>query len=342
MASPTMQDIADAAGVAQSTVSRVLNGGSGPIGVAEETRRRVRAIADELGYRPHPFARALRGAPSMLLGAVVRSFSDPFFAEAIHAVSIEAKRQGYSLVLGHAAHGSAHELSVVLEVRQCDAIVVLGDLGDAPQLLEDLRRLQVRVVALWHGASLEGFPSVGVDNRAGTDAVLRHLIGLGHERIAFVGPELLGDVRERQAAYEEALNRAGIAVPSGYVDHVANTIAGAEQAFARLWALPQRPTAIVAATDLLAISLLHSAHRRGLSIPGQLSIAGFDDIPFAAAAVPGLTTVRMPVAEIVAAAVGLAVGSEASEVGGDRRSERVVFEPQLVVRGSTAAPALNV
>ena len=97
-----MKDIAEAAGVAQSTVSRILNDAPVSIRVSDETRTRVRAIAEELGYRPHPFARALRGAPTMLLGAVVRDITDPFFAGAIEALSLQAKAHGYSVVLGHA------------------------------------------------------------------------------------------------------------------------------------------------------------------------------------------------------------------------------------------------
>src|SRR5579863_6382306 len=179
----TMKDIATAAGVAQSTVSRILNDAPVLIAVSDETRKRVQAIAIELGYRPHPFARALRGAPSMLLGAVVRDITDPFFAEAIEALSIEAKERGYSVVLGH-ARAKADEalaLTAVLEARHCDAIVLLGDFRGERRLVEDLRSAQVRVVGLWHGLERgRPFPTVGVDNRAGIRAALDHLVAYGH------------------------------------------------------------------------------------------------------------------------------------------------------------------
>ncbi|HEX2702012.1 MAG TPA: LacI family DNA-binding transcriptional regulator, partial [Solirubrobacteraceae bacterium] len=216
---PTLKDIAAAAGVAQSTVSRVLNDAPVRIEVTEATRRRVRTVAAELGYQPHPFARALRGAPTMLLGAVVRDIADPFFAGALDALSIEAAKCGYSVLLGHAraARDEAVALTAVLKARHCDAMVLLGDLGDDPRFLEDLRKIHVRVVALWHGAApqAEGFASVGVDNRFGVRAAVAHLAALGHRRIAFVGPDAHGDIRERQATYEKYLSGVGIATQPG-------------------------------------------------------------------------------------------------------------------------------
>jgi DNA-binding LacI/PurR family transcriptional regulator len=337
-----MQDVADAAGVAQSTVSRILNDAPVLIRVSEETRERVRAVANELGYQPHPFARALRGAPSMLLGAVVRDITDPFFAGAVESLSIEAKERGYSVVLGH-ARAKADEalaLTAVLEARQCDAIVLLGDLRDQPRLVEDLRKSHVHVVALWHGSPEQhhGFPAVSVDNAAGIHDLLRHLTLLGHRRIAFVGPESHGDIRERQAAFEAYLGAAGIEVPAGYVRSVPNSIAGGELAFSPLLELRQRPTAIVAATDILALGLIHAAYEGGVSVPQELSIVGFDDIPMAAAAVPSLTTVKMPISKIVSAGVELAVGDGAWFAGSTQDPPRLIFKPKLIVRRSTAAP----
>jgi DNA-binding LacI/PurR family transcriptional regulator len=337
--SPTMKDIADAAGVAQSTVSRILNDTPALIRVSEDTRERVRAIASELGYRPHPFARALRGAPSMLLGAVVRDITDPFFAGAIEALSIEAKKRGYSVVLGH-AHAAADEalaLTALLEARQCDALVLLGDLYDEPVLVEDLRTSHVPVVALWHGAHQDhGFPTVAVDNRAGIRSALAHLSELGHRRIAFVGGEPLGDIRERRDAFSEYHEEAAIELPGEYLRHVANGIAGGELALTDLLALTERPTAILAATDILAMGIIHAAYEHGVAVPTELSVVGFDDIPIAAAAVPSLTTVKMPTAKIVAAGVDLAIGERAWSWDGVREPPQLIFKPKLIVRRSTA------
>ena len=202
-AAPTMRDIAAAANVSQSTVSRVLNNAPTRVPIAEETRERVTLAARKLGYRPNPLARGLRGAPTMLLGAVVRDITDPFFAGAIEALSIEAMARGYNVVLGHAQGRTdqALALTAVLETRHCDAIVLLGDMQDQPRLLADLRTSLVPVVALWQGSSLLEVPTVDVDNVAGVRAGLEHLVGLGHRRIAFVSGRHLGDIREREAAF---------------------------------------------------------------------------------------------------------------------------------------------
>ena len=335
----TMKDIGKAAGVAQSTVSRILNDAPGLIRVTEETRARVLAIASEIGYQPHPFARALRGAPSMLLGAVVRDIRDPFFAPAIEALSIEAKERGYSVVLGHArdAPDEALALTAVLEARQCDAIVLLGDLG-GPRLVEDLRKSQVRVVALWHGSQQRGhgFPTVGVDNREGVRAALTHLTSLGHRRIAFVGGDSHGDLRERKAAYVEYLREAAIEQPEGYIGDVPNSVGGGQMALSALLKLPRRPTAIVAATDILAMGVIHAAFETGVAVPEQLSIVGFDDLSLAAAAVPSLTTLQMPITEIVSAGVELAIGHPDRASDGVEDAPYIVFQPRLIVRRSTA------
>ena len=201
----TMRDIARAAGVSQSTVSRVLNDAPTQVQIAAETRERVMAAARELGYRPNPHARSLRGASTMLIGAVVRDFSDPFFAGVIEALAVEAMARGYNVVLGH-AHGRVDEgiaLTSVLETRHTDAIVMLGDMQDQPRLLDDLRNSAVPVVATWQGTSPLEFPTVDVDERAGIIAGLEHLIELGHERIAFVSGRLPGDNWQRQEAFTE-------------------------------------------------------------------------------------------------------------------------------------------
>jgi DNA-binding LacI/PurR family transcriptional regulator len=334
----TMKDVAAAAGVAQSTVSRILSGAEGRISVSEETRERVHALASELGYTPHPAARALRGAPTMLLGAVVRDITDPFFAEAIEALTLECSARGYSVVLGH-AHAKADEalvLTAVLETRHCDAIVMVGDFAGEQRLFEDLRSARVRVVALWHGSqrSARPFPTVAVDSRAGITAALDHLTSLGHRRIAFVGGAGRYVIHDREVAYRQYLGAASLEGPDGYVCHVPNTIGGGEVALRALMALAPFPTAIVAATDTLALGLIHAAHAHGIAVPEQLSIVGFDDIQLASGTVPGLTTLRMPIAEMVAAGVELAIGAEAWSPG--TPPPRVVFQPSLIVRASTA------
>jgi DNA-binding LacI/PurR family transcriptional regulator len=357
-----MKDIATATGVSRSTVSRILNDAPLAVPIAASTRERVLATARDLDYRPNPLARALRGAPTMLLGAIVRDITDPFFAGAIEAVSVEARKLDYNIVLGH-AHAEATEayaLATMLEARQCDAILLLGDMGDQPRLLDDLRDTHVPVVALWQGSELDLIPAVNVDNRSGIVTAISHLRTLGHRRIAFIGGRSLGDIRERRAAYTEAMTDLLGGLPAGYVQHVANTPADGEAALRALMRQSPPPTAVVASTDVLAIGVLRGALVMGIRVPDELSVVGFDDIPMAAFTVPALTTVRMPTAEMAAAAITLAVGDGAGDAwrlgAADRAHERAsegrevvrrgralvrLFRPELVVRQSTAACPLD-
>ena len=365
----TMRDIATATGVSRSTVSRILSDAPLTVPIAAGTRERVMAAARAVGYRPNQLARALRGAPMMLLGAIVRDITDPFFAGAIEAVSAEALARGYNIVLGH-AHAEAteaHALAAMLEARQCDAILLLGDMGDQPRLLDDLRDTHVPVVALWQGSELDLIPGVSVDNRSGIASAIGHLSALGHRRVAFIGGRLLSDIRERQAAYTEAMADLLGDVPAGYIQHVANNPGDGEIAFRALMRLSPRPTAIIASTDVLAIVVLRGALVMGIRIPEDLSVVGFDDIPMATFTLPALTTVRMPLAEMAAAAIAMAVGatgrtvsrgagdvqrhgaeggahggsSGTSEVAHRGRTLARLFRPEMVVRQSTGAVPLE-
>jgi DNA-binding LacI/PurR family transcriptional regulator len=328
-----MRDIARATGLSQSTVSRVLNRTPTIVPIAEKTRERVIATAKQLGYRPNPLARGLRGSSTMLLGVIVRDITDLFFAGAVEAVSIEASRRGYNVVLGH-AHARADEaiaLWGVLEARHCDAILLLGDMRDQPRLIDDLAGARVPVVALWQGSRPADVASVSVDNRAGIHAVLDHLTRLGHRRIAFIGRRQLGDIKEREEAFVEYLAPLPEPLRDGYIQHVPNDPAGGVAALHHLLELPEQPSALVASTDVLALGALHAAHERGLRVPGQLSITGFDDIPVAAFSVPSLTTVRMPVRAMVERAVRMVL--DEPELGAAQPPP--VLQPSLVVRAST-------
>ena len=330
-----MQDIAKAAGVSQSTVSRVLNDTPTSVPIAVETRERVQEVAKRLGYRPNPLARGLRGARTMLLGVIVREITDPFFSMAIEALSTQALARGYNVVLG-SAHSKADEaiaLRAVLETRHCDAIVLLGDMRDEPKFLEDLRASQTPIIALWHGTELEGVPTVNIDNRAGMVAAIDHLIDHGHTRIAFVGGRPLGDIRERRTAFYEHLEEKGIAVVEEYVQNVINDPNGGDAALRTLAALDSPPTAVVCTTDHLATGVLHAAADIGLVVPRDLSVVGFDDIPMASFTVPSLTTVHMPVDEMTALAARLAM--DEPEEGASGVVESFVVTPKLVVRAST-------
>jgi DNA-binding LacI/PurR family transcriptional regulator len=335
-----MRDIAAAAAVSQSTVSRVLSGAPTSVPIAPETRERVVQAARRLGYRPNPLARGLRGASTNLIGAVVRDFSDPFFAGAIEALVVESMAHGYNVVLGHvdARLDEAVSLTSVLETRHTDAIVLLGDMQVQPQLLADLRNSSVPVVGLWQGTSPLEFPTADTDDRAGIRAGLGHLESLGHRRIAFLSAELPVDYRVREDAYVDFMHDRFGGVPPGYLERCPNTLAGGDAALRRLLELPEPPSAVATSTDLVAVGVLHAAHNLGATVPQRLSVVGYDDILIASHTVPALTTLRMPISEIVSHAVGHAIAL-ARDPAAVRAPSLEVFKPTLIVRDSTAPPA---
>lgn len=336
---PTMLDIAVASGVSRSTVSRILNDAPTRVPIAAETRERVNAAARRLGYRPNPLARGLRGAATMLIGAIMRDFSDPFFADAIEALAVEATNHGYNIVVGGQGRWQQGlSLNTVLETRHCDALIMVGDLEDQPRLLADLRDSILPVVALWQGISPLEFPTVNPDDRKGTVIGLEHLVGLGHERIGFVSAELPGNNTQREEAYIEFMRDRFGGPPEGYVQRVPSSLAGGEAALHELLKLPEPPTAVSTSTDISAVGVLHAAYRLGRSVPAELSVVGWDDLAIASYTIPGLTTLRMPTHDIVAEGVRLAV-ELARDAGASREPCVAYFEPTLIVRESTAPPA---
>jgi DNA-binding LacI/PurR family transcriptional regulator len=336
---PTMQDIARASGVSQSTVSRVLTGAPNAVPISPATKERVLEVARRMRYRPNPLARGLRGARTQLLGVIVREIMDPFFAGAMDALSTEANRYGYNVVLGH-AHGRTDEaiaLRRILETRHCDAILLVGDTSDQPRLLADLREANVPVVGLWEGTvPIEGISIIAVDNRAGINSLMDHLLSLGHRRIgfiggAFVGGRLIGDTGERRTAFLERAAAEGLSTPPDYVRDARNTLAGGAGALRELMGLSRPPTAVIASTDQLAIGALHEARHMGLDVPGDISVVGFDDLPMAEYTTPSLTTVRMPTTAMAAAAVAAAITERLDYDAATLQ----VLEPTIVVREST-------
>jgi DNA-binding LacI/PurR family transcriptional regulator len=322
----------------------VLTGTPIPVPINPVTRQRVLDMARQMHYRPNPLARGLRGAKTMLLGVIVREITDPFFAGAIDAISVEAGKRGYNVVLGH-AHGRADEaiaLRAVLETRHCDAIIIVGDTSDQPRLLQDLREADAVVVGTWQGsASMPGMVTVNVDNRQGVLSMLDHLVGLGHRSFGFIGGAFtfaggrtLGDINERQIAMVEGLAERGIKVPPEYIRGAQNNYAGGARSFEELMALPKPPTAVVASTDVLAVGALRAADRLGIRVPEDVSIVGFDDIQLAEHTNPPLTTVRQPISEMAAVAVRAAIDGTSNGSDGE---EPVIahLEPTLVIRESS-------
>ena len=333
-----MRQISQITGVSQSTVSRILSGADFRVPIAANTRERVLKVVAELGYTPNPLARALRGARSALLGLIVRDVSDPFFALVIEAVTNEARRHGYGVVLGHARSRASEAVALqeTLATWHCDALILLGDLRDQPVLMNQLLDSQLPVVGLCQGSRAPRMHVVNVDNAAGTHMALELLHNLGHRRIAFVrGGWIFGDARERQEAFRAFMRERNLPLPRRYVQASENDLAGGFNAALALLSLPQPPTAIYAASDKLALGVLKAASVRGMRVPEQLSVVGFDDIPMAAYAVPSLTTVRQPSEQLARLAV-----DDVLELLGKptTNSTKRIVQPELIQRDSCARP----
>lgn len=335
-----MKEIGQRAGVSQSTVSRILNGVEGSVRIPAATRQRVFQAVRELGYRPNPLARGLRGARMAMIGLIVREVYDPFFSQVIGAIGVEARRRNHNVVMGYAQSRveDAADAVWVLETRHCDGILLLGDLRDQPPVLAELLSRGRPLLALCVGTRVTDVPVVNTDNAAGTELAMEHLWALGHRRIAFLDAGWLGDVRERRERYLGFLRQRSAPAPPEYVQLAeSNDPQGGHLAASALVGLSPRPTAIFASTDTLAIGAMKAAADHGLRVPRDLSVIGFDGIPIGEYVSPSLSTVRQPIAQMAEIAVAelLALVDDP----GLRPEPLRRLPPTLVVRDSTAPPA---
>jgi DNA-binding LacI/PurR family transcriptional regulator len=341
----TIRDVAQRAGVSESTVSRVLSGAKTAIPISDETRERVLEATQELGYRPHPGAQSLRGRSTHLLGLIVREIDDPFFAQLTEAIGNVAKEKGYDLVLGYAKSDPEEALALsemMLDLRYCDGLFLMGDLKESPEDHTFLARMGGghRLVSIGRGSQqlVGNTPSVGVDNRKGALLALDYLAQLGHRGIGHINAERVGDMQERMEAYTGFMTeRFGESRPE-YVELDENTYEGGYRATQRLLSLPSPPSAIFATDDTMAIGALGAASDMGLVVPRDVSIVGFDDVAVAAYVRPALTTVRQSIERIGQRAVELLLDIVEQKSIPDPLPH-YLLEPELVIRDSCGPPS---
>lgn len=327
-ARPTIRDVARIAGVSPTTVSHAL---SSKRRVSAETAERIRAAIAYLGYVPSSAAQSLQGGRAYMIGLVVPDVSVPFFGELAAEVERAADAQGYGTVISSARRVSSGEarFSSLLRSRAIDGLIFVtgGEGGDAE--VARLAGSYPIVLADEFRAGLEGFPLVAADHRAGGVLAGEHLSGLGHQRVAVIeGPRGLRSSAERLAGFLEVFPHA-IVVDGNFTEEVAY------HRTARLLELDDPPTAVFATNDNAAIGAIESARTRGLSVPDDLSIVGFDDIALARHFQPALTTIHQPIATIgrLAAATLIRLLDD-GEV-----TAPPLTDVELIVRGSTAPPA---
>jgi DNA-binding LacI/PurR family transcriptional regulator len=332
----TLRDVARRAGVSVATASRVA---SGALPVRAETRERVERAMRELLYVP-----PVRRADTGLIGVLVPELANPIFPALAQAIETRAAPDGLASILcntGEAAFREVDYVHMLLDRRvqgmifiSCEMTNLRGDHGHYGRLVNEGARL-VFVNGALHTLDV---PSVGVDERAAGELATQHLVELGHERVGFVaGPEHYLPTQLKAAGRETALRAAGLD-PGGLTAFATFGVEGGRSSLATLLSRPDPPTGVICSSDLMAIGALHEAARRGVRVPEELSIVGFDGVDATTWTDPPLTTVEQPIAEIADTAVGTLQSLIADP---ERPLPSSYFRPVLRVRSSTAPPTVS-
>jgi LacI family transcriptional regulator len=331
----TQSDVARRANVSRATVSNVITGRSGGnVQITEETRERVLAAVAELGYQPHAAARSLRSGRSDTIALLVPDGSNPHWWAIVRGVELVTREHGCQLVLsitGQEATRERQSLRALAEQRIDGLILILTYPGRLADELDALRLQGSPIVTFGH--ELPGKDLVTQDYGPGTAQMMEHLLALGHQRIGFIhGVARPGLAADRLFAYRRALRAAGLPYEKALIAQCGPNPDDGACAAHRLLDLSPRPTAILGVNDLMAMGALQAAHERGLAVPADLSVAGFDDIDLAEHLTPPLTTLRANGEEIGRRVATLLFNRLAEP---DQPQQRVAIPTELVIRGST-------
>ncbi|CAG0947673.1 Catabolite control protein A [Anaerolineae bacterium] len=337
MVSPTSQDVAKKAGVSIATVSRVLNDSPH---VRPAARTKVLRAVKALNYQPNRTAQRLRAKQSKVIGLIISDIQNPFFTSIVRGIEDHAHRHGYSLVLCNSDEDPQKE-QLYINVMRAEAVagVIITSTLDSNPLLSDLRDHKIPVVAVDRRIKNQKIDSVCVSNALGAHAAVSHLIELGHRKIGLIGlPWTCVPGKERYDGYQNALREHGLSVSRQLI-----RIGDAKQASGHtctLDLLKSQPslTALFVANNLMTLGALSAIRECGLKIPDDISIVGFDDMPWASLLQPPLTAVAQPTYEL---------GQKSAELLLARLNEpdipvaHLQLDTTLIVRGSTAAPPAN-
>jgi len=332
----TGKDIAELAGVSQSTVSRVLSSSESSPLISEETANRVKEIAEKEGYLPNPIARALRGEKTNLIGLVVREISDPFFAGIIEQISFALRQHSYSVILGYLdsqAEDGMQKITRILDSRQCDGMIFLGDLNDGMKNVQEVINEGHPAVTLCWGKQSDEIPSVNCNNERGVKLLIDHLVELGHKEFVFIDGGFIGDIRERRSMIEH-YSKENTNLSFSIVRTESNSFEGGYKAMRGLIDKMNIPSAVLGADDSLAIGILSAIYEAGLDVPKMISVTGFDDIELSRFTTPPLTTIRQPIEEMANKAVETLINLiNKNELTKEELS--ISCAPKLIIREST-------
>ena len=333
MPRPTIKDVARLADVSIGTVSNVQNR---PWVVAEATRERVLGAIDELGFVWNGGARQLRGIRSPAIALIVLDFSNPFFTEVARGVERAAADADHLVILASSGSVASREARALqlLDEQRVAGVLMSPSTKQPSRRLREIRSHGTPVVLLDHHRSRRDQCNVAINDTTGAAQVAKHLIELGHRDIGLLnGPRYLKPCFERRAGFLMVLAEAGIDLPPAFDLEAAMTIEAGERAAAALFDGASLPSAIFCGNDLMAIGTERAALARGLRIPEDLAIVGYDDVPFAETTVVPLTSVRNPAYELGFRAAELLI--EELTDSERHRHRSLLLEPELVVREST-------
>jgi LacI family transcriptional regulator len=333
---PTIKDVATKAEVSFKTVSRVLNGEPH---VRKEVRERVLAAAAALDYRPNNAARGLIGARSRLIGFLYDNPNYSYVTQGEVGALLRCRQAGYHLVVEpiDSQADVAQQIEQIISSLRLDGVILTPPISDDPAAMAMLDRLGVAHVRIAPSSARESAPCVFIDDEAAAYALTRHLIELGHRAIGFVqGHPDHGASQQRQAGFERAMEEAGLATPPHRIAQGYFTFESGMAAGRALLAPADRPTAVFAANDKMALGVLAAARELGLSAPADLALAGFDDNRVSRLSSPQLTTAHQPVDLMCAAAAEMLI----TLADGEALAQPTLQLPfEIEVRASSAAPA---
>jgi LacI family transcriptional regulator len=333
----TLRDVASAAEVHPATASRALNPGTRLL-VSEETARRVIEAADRLGYRPNPVARSLRTRRSHTVGVLIPDLNNPLFPPIIRGIEDRLAEHGYVALIGNTDGDPGRERLVFdqMRARHVDGFVLATATLNSP-ILAEAAEAELPLVLMNRTAQDYPFSSVSVDNEQGVRAAVAHLVSLGHTRIGHIaGPQDISTGTARLRGYQEAMRAHGLTVGQGDVIYSSGyTVEEGLRCGRELLQSDSDLTALFAANDMLAVGCYGALDELDLRCPGDVSVIGFNDMPFVDRLRPPLSTIRFPHTQVGTEAARLLI--ERIEAGEGSPVKILYLAPELVVRGSTIA-----
>jgi DNA-binding LacI/PurR family transcriptional regulator len=336
----TIKDVARRAGVSHPTVSRALRGD--PL-VAPETAARINRLAADLGYVPSATARSLKTSRSRVLGVIVNRISDPFYSEVLDGIQDVLHTAGYSLFLASSNHNPERLQAIVraMTERRVDGLIVCS-MFVSPSYREQLTASGAPLVVVHNRDYDDGGNAIYHDDRHGSRQMTRHLIELGHRRIAFVGNARAGrESEDRLEGFCEEIHAAGLSVPPEYIVWAATgQLISGPVAVQPLLTLPQPPTALVCFNDVIAIGAMQRLQQSGRQVPADCSVVGFDNISLSNLVTPALTTFNQPKYQSgqEAARLMLRLLNPKTHRETGARSNLITMRGEILVRASTAPP----